>query len=147
MLLRAVLLLIIQVQGITYLQVQVPGDEALPQHVQPVEVLSLEHQLLLAVGMVLQAEQAAAQQVGLPLGHKSFYMRSLFMESRQCCQQLVMSTADDKAICFTRILLHAFSVEADSYMTNAEAADCSRWQCAVSQTICIVRLSHHKQSD
>jgi hypothetical protein len=69
-------LLITQVQGITYLQVQAPGDDALPQHVQPVEVLCLAHEKLLAVGMALQGEQAAAQQVGLPLGHKSIQTRS-----------------------------------------------------------------------
>ena len=79
MLLRAVLLLNRQVQEFTYLQVQVQRDEALPQHVQPVEAVSLAHQLLLAVGMVLQGEQAAAQQVGLPLGHQSLHTRSPFL--------------------------------------------------------------------
>ncbi len=73
------LLLITQAQGITYLQVQAPGDEALPQHIQPVELLCYAHQLLLAVGMVLQGEQAAAHQVDLPLGHQSFYTRSSFL--------------------------------------------------------------------
>ncbi len=76
MLLGSALLLITQVQGITYLQVQAQGDEALPQHVQPVEAVSLVHELLLAVGMFLQGDQAAAQRVGLPLGHKSFYTHS-----------------------------------------------------------------------
>ncbi len=68
---EALPLLITQVQEITYLQVQ-----ALLQHVQPVELLCLAHQLLLAVGMVLQGEQAAAHQVSLPLGHKSIHTRS-----------------------------------------------------------------------
>ena len=72
---RAALLVSTQVREITYLQVQAQGDEALPQHVQLAGVLSLAHQLLLAVGMVLQADQAAAQQVGLPLGHESIYTR------------------------------------------------------------------------
>ncbi len=63
-------------QVITYLQVQAQGDDALPQHIQPVEVLCLAHQLSLAVGMVLQSQQAVAQQVGLPLGHKSIHTRS-----------------------------------------------------------------------
>ena len=79
MLLRAVLLLITQVQETTYLQVQAQGDEALLHHVQPVEVFCLAHELHLVVGMVLQGEQAAAQQVGLPLGHKSFYTCSPFL--------------------------------------------------------------------
>ncbi len=63
-------------QVITYLQVQAPGDAALPQHIQPVELLCLAHQLSLVVGMVLQSQQAAAQQVGLPLGHKGIHTRS-----------------------------------------------------------------------
>lgn len=58
------------------MQVQAQGDEALPQHVQPVEVLCLVHQLLVAVGMMLQGDQAAAQQVGLPPGHQSMHTRS-----------------------------------------------------------------------
>ena len=65
-----------QVQEIAYLQVQAPGDEALSQYIQPVEKVRLAHQLLLVVGMVLQGEQAAAQQVGLPLGHQSIQTRS-----------------------------------------------------------------------
>ena len=64
-------LIITQVHQTTYLQVQAQGDEALLQHIQPVEVVSLAHKLLLAVGMVLQGDQAAAQQIGLPLGHQS----------------------------------------------------------------------------
>ncbi len=79
MLLGTALLLITQVQKITYLQVQAQRDKALQQHGQLVEVLCLAHQQLLAVGMVLQGEQAAAQQVGLPLGHQSIYTRSLFL--------------------------------------------------------------------
>ena len=63
-------------QGITYLQVQAPGDEARPQHIQPVEVVSLVHELFHVEGMVLQGEQATAQQVGLPLGHQSIHTRS-----------------------------------------------------------------------
>ena len=72
-------LLITYMQVTTYLQGQAQGDGALPQHIQPVEVVSLAHQLLHVVGMALQGEQAAAQQVGLPLGHKSFYTRSPFL--------------------------------------------------------------------
>ena len=58
------------------MQVQAQGEDALPQHVQPVEVLCLAHQLLHVVSIVLQGKQAAAQQVGLPLGHKSIQTRS-----------------------------------------------------------------------
>ncbi len=58
------------------MQVQAQGEDALPQHVQPVEVLCLAHQLLHVVSIVLQGMQAAAQQVGLPLGHKSIHTRS-----------------------------------------------------------------------
>jgi len=55
--------------------VQAPADEALPHHIQPVEVLCLAHQQLPVVSMALQGEQAAAHQVGLPLGHKSIETR------------------------------------------------------------------------
>ena len=53
---KAAPLLITQVQVTTYLRVQAPGDDALPQHIQPVEVLCLAHEKLLAVGMALQGE-------------------------------------------------------------------------------------------
>jgi len=85
------LLLITQVRESTYLQVQAQGDEALPQHIQPVEVVSLAHQLLLPVGMVLQGDQAAAQQVGFPLGHQSIYTRSSVL-----IKAAVMSEACDE---------------------------------------------------
>ncbi len=79
------------VQEVTYLQVQAQGDEALPHHIQPVEVVSLAHQLLPAVGMVLQGDQAAAQQVGFPLGHQSIYTRSSVL-----IKAAVMSEACDE---------------------------------------------------
>ncbi len=63
----------------SYQQDGSPGSPCFLLHMEVVELLGAAHLMLLADlldSIPLQAEQAVAQQVGLPLGHKSIQTRS-----------------------------------------------------------------------
>ncbi len=66
-------------KGESYLQEASPGSECFQLHIEAVKVVGAAQLMLLAdlLGSIpLEADQAVAHQVSLPLGHKSIHTRS-----------------------------------------------------------------------